>query len=1296
MTDITAMASSSSLLSIILSTSDQDDGGNSVVVGGTRTNNDCSSNTTNNKVGGGCVDRDISSVPPPPEPLPRCHQSLTSAVQCLSTYELLHEIQILDNYRRDNNGDLYRKVRTLLFLYALHRYHLPIRRLHTRARDCGEKHNDKAKSNTSCTKSTTAFCPMGYAALLDRRFDDAIDYFLASVQQDAMFISSDDHDDSVLDPDTNNDDEDYGEIDGNSKHPAPRYVVPQQISLLSNLNCTSPKMNGHAVMTITATPSGSAPSSRSLDEEENLLSIDGSSSVGKKQRKNPSIGATHTISLTSSQRHPRQCHRLPLPSDATSSALAKAYRELAFQTLAGQVRNSVRSHPGNEWMFRMSDVKEQPLRWSEEILPSQLRHPTQSAESDDSHRTSSVVLIERTPVRMDLCHSCWSDIFFLAMDYPEAARVINCSVDLAVRNSSSNDGGGNSHNHRPTPPIECRLQLTTTNPGTIKLTSVDLQSSVTLTHVSQVFAYGADHLGLLKAGLVASGIVPLGLEERCKSGCSKDDVPLEELLSVMMVPPTKDPVGTNTSSSSESPDGELLQRRCAYGIELTTHVRNIPKGSRLAVSTNLLGSIIAVCMRATRQISSTSGPLLESERRLVAARAILGEWLGGSGGGWQDSGGLWPGLKLICGVLSTEGDPEFGISRGRLLPSHHLLKEDEAPESLLHALEKSLILVHGGMAQNVGPILEMVTEKYLLREEEEWRARHASMEILDDLLLAIRRSDVKAIAKLVTRNFFGPIRTIIPMATNIYTETLIERVQGHFGENFWGFVMCGGMSGGGMGFMFDPTAKDEALTVLESIMLQTKREMEYSLPFAMNPVVFDYNVNEQGTVAELCREGPSCDIDETKHKPANVHESTTHLDDLLDELGFDSNEQEQVRSDLRLGKIGLANNRLSHESELSDVIPSDVIVIDEGSVSDNVRKRGLDALQSGSVGCVTLAAGVGSRWTQGAGVVKALNPFCCIGGKHRCFLDVHLAKNRRVGAEVGMSIPHAITTSWMTDAAISTYVESLDDVNGVFLSKGQSIGLRMIPTLRDLKFLWKEQSHQLLDERSEKVRESVRSALLSWAESNGEGSDYRDNSPAQCLSPVGHWYEFPNLLLSGTLARMIQFRPRLKTLMLHNIDTIGADVDAEILGKFLETESTLAFEVVPRRIEDVGGGLCRVNGRPRLVEGLALPKVDDELKFSYFNSLTTWIDIDKLLSKFGLDRNDILENSRNIPRSINSFSRRLPTYVTIKDVKKRWGTGQVSFTRCKIATFNIIFNSRSNSRSKFDVRLGGCLSCCSV
>ena len=44
----------------------------------------------------------------------------------------------------------------------------------------------------------------------------------------------------------------------------------------------------------------------------------------------------------------------------------------------------------------------------------------------------------------------------------------------------------------------------------------------------------------------------------------------------------------------------------------------------------------------------------------------------------------------------------------------------------------------------------MVTEKYLLREEEEWHARHRAMEILDELLTAFRESDVKTISRLVT------------------------------------------------------------------------------------------------------------------------------------------------------------------------------------------------------------------------------------------------------------------------------------------------------------------------------------------------------------------------------------------------------------------------------------------------------------------------------------------------------------------------------------------------------------------
>jgi hypothetical protein len=288
---------------------------------------------------------------------------------------------------------------------------------------------------------------------------------------------------------------------------------------------------------------------------------------------------------------------------------------------------------------------------------------------------------------------------------------------------------------------------------------------VEITRLDEVFDYAKDYLGLLKAAVIASGIIPPGMEG---SG-----MPLSDLLKKMLGP--------------------------GKGIELVSHVNNIPKGSRLAVSTNLLASLISVCMRASGQTSSLTGSLAEEERRLVAARSILGEWLGGSGGGWQDSGGIWPGIKLIRGVRAGEGDPEYGKSKGRLLPDHTILTREEVGDSTRQKLQDCLVMVHGGMAQDVGPVLEMVTEKYLLRSESEWKARMQAIRFFDDVVEKLKEGDIKSIAAFTQKNFTGPIRTIIPWTTNIYTETLIQKVEKEFGGKFWGFWMMGGMSGGGMG-----------------------------------------------------------------------------------------------------------------------------------------------------------------------------------------------------------------------------------------------------------------------------------------------------------------------------------------------------------------------------------------------------------------------------------------------------------------------------------------------------------------
>ena len=55
-------------------------------------------------------------------------------------------------------------------------------------------------------------------------------------------------------------------------------------------------------------------------------------------------------------------------SAAISSALASSYKALGFQTLADQVRRSVRSQRGNQWMFRAGHTDDYPLRLRPELI----------------------------------------------------------------------------------------------------------------------------------------------------------------------------------------------------------------------------------------------------------------------------------------------------------------------------------------------------------------------------------------------------------------------------------------------------------------------------------------------------------------------------------------------------------------------------------------------------------------------------------------------------------------------------------------------------------------------------------------------------------------------------------------------------------------------------------------------------------------------------------------------------------------------------------------------------------------
>ena len=78
---------------------------------------------------------------------------------------------------------------------------------------------------------------------------------------------------------------------------------------------------------------------------------------------------------------------------------------------------------------------------------------------------------------MDFTHSAWSDIFFLGMDFPEGAQVINASVNLAVR----------GRHKAPEPPIDCSVRVI--DEPVLRLVSIDLDAKADIHLVNEVFDF---------------------------------------------------------------------------------------------------------------------------------------------------------------------------------------------------------------------------------------------------------------------------------------------------------------------------------------------------------------------------------------------------------------------------------------------------------------------------------------------------------------------------------------------------------------------------------------------------------------------------------------------------------------------------------------------------------------------------------------------------------------------------------------------------------------------------------------
>ena len=102
------------------------------------------------------------------------------------------------------------------------------------------------------------------------------------------------------------------------------------------------------------------------------------------------------------------------------SAISDSYYKIAFKYLLDQVKSSISHCRENYHLYNITDLNEYPFSVSPHMTTA------------DSSTGSYPVGIDVAPVRLDPSHSGWSDIFFLGMDFPQGARVVNLSVDLRI------------------------------------------------------------------------------------------------------------------------------------------------------------------------------------------------------------------------------------------------------------------------------------------------------------------------------------------------------------------------------------------------------------------------------------------------------------------------------------------------------------------------------------------------------------------------------------------------------------------------------------------------------------------------------------------------------------------------------------------------------------------------------------------------------------------------------------------------------------------------------------------------
>ncbi|MDP3276024.1 MAG: UTP--glucose-1-phosphate uridylyltransferase [Deltaproteobacteria bacterium] len=223
-----------------------------------------------------------------------------------------------------------------------------------------------------------------------------------------------------------------------------------------------------------------------------------------------------------------------------------------------------------------------------------------------------------------------------------------------------------------------------------------------------------------------------------------------------------------------------------------------------------------------------------------------------------------------------------------------------------------------------------------------------------------------------------------------------------------------------------------------------------------------------------------------------------------------------------------------------------------------LRELGTDALSRGELAVVVLAGGMATRF---GGVVKALAPLS--DNTDLTFLDVKLADFGAHKLEV------CIMSSFATQDALELALASRSAGDRLSLSP-QFASFRLQP--------------------------------------NGELFLGKDGQPSRYAT--GHGDLTDALVSSGHSTRWKQ--QGVRTILVMNVDNLGATIDPLVLGAHLASRKSVTAELVRKHPGDRGGVAALHGGHVKLCEAFRLPSDFPHEMVPCFNTNTLWVDIEAL------------------------------------------------------------------------------------